>query len=113
MLAEFGLSINPAPGEAEVMRRSGATRVPVQLADEQKAGEFVRRVLPIAREAGAVGALIWCFSDYDPSLYDGIALSGWPHERHFGIFDAAGRLKATGEAMRDFARALKPRTGTA
>jgi endo-1,4-beta-mannosidase len=106
LLAEFGLSINPEPGEGEVMRRAGGARVPVRLADEPRAGEFVRRVLPIARDAGALGALIWCFSDYDPALYDGIALSGWPHERYFGIFGASGRLKATGEAMREFARTL-------
>ena len=107
LLAEFGLAINPAPGEAEVMRRWGTTRTPVRLADEQKAGDFVRLRAADRARAGAIGALIWCFSDYDPSLYDGIALSGWPHERYFGIFDAAGRLKATGEAMRDFARTLK------
>lgn len=106
LLAEFGLSINPEPGERDVMRRAGDARAAVRLADERRAGEYVRRVLPIVRDAGAIGALIWCFSDYDRALYDGIALGGWPHERYFGIFDAGGRLKATAEAMREFARTL-------
>lgn len=107
LLAEFGLSINPGPGEGEVVSRWGPTTNVVRLADEQRAGEFVRDVLPVARDAGATGALIWCFADYDPSMYGDITFAGWPHERYFGIFDARGRLKATGEALRNFARSLR------
>ena len=53
-----------------------------------------------------VGALIWCYSDYDPSMYDEIPFAILVHERYFGIFDASGRLKATGEALRDFAASI-------
>jgi endo-1,4-beta-mannosidase len=64
-------------------------------------------VLPVAREAGAIGALIWCFSDYDPSMYSELPFDTLVHERYFGIFDAGGRLKATGEALREFAKAIR------
>ncbi len=106
MLAEFGMSINPEPGGASVTARTGAGERQIALVDEQEAAEFVSHVLPVAKEAGATGALIWCFSDYDPSLYADFTFTAFPHERYFGIFDAAGRLKATGDAMRQFARAL-------
>jgi endo-1,4-beta-mannosidase len=106
LLAEFGLSINPEPGETDVEAAYVGAPRSVRLADEQRAGDFVRRALPVARDAGAVGALIWCFSDYDPSLYGDITFTRFPHERYFGIFDANRRLKATGEALRAFARSL-------
>ncbi len=107
MLTEFGMSINPQPGNAFVTAHTGAGEREVQLVDEGEAGEFVARVLPVAREAGATGALIWCFADYDPSMYGEFTFTAFPHERYFGIFDAEGRLKATGDAIRRFARALR------
>lgn len=106
MLTEFGMSINPRPGNAFVTARLGAGERQVQLVDEQEAAAFVHHVLPVAREAGAIGALIWCFSDYDPSLHADFTFTAFPHERYFGIFDARGRLKATGDAMRQFARTV-------
>ncbi len=106
MLAEFGMSINPQPGNAFVTARPAIGEWQVQLVDEHEAAAFVRGVLPVAREAGAIGALIWCFSDYDPSLYTDFTFTAFPHERYFGIFDARGRLKATGDAMSQFARTV-------
>ncbi len=106
LLAEFGLPVNPAPGEGAATARRGSATYIVRLADERRAGLFVGDALAAARDAGALGALIWCFSDYDPGMYGEITFAGWPHERYFGIFDATGRLKATGEAIRDFSRAL-------
>jgi endo-1,4-beta-mannosidase len=103
MLTEFGLPVNPAPGTRTVTMRYARGERTVALADEREAAAFVRGVLPAAREAGATGALIWCYSDYDPALHGEPPFDVLVHERYFGIFDAAGRLKATGEALRDFA----------
>jgi len=104
MLTEFGMSINPQRGNATITGRlpNGLERT-VALVDEGEAAAFVRDVLPVARGAGAIGALIWCHTDYDPSLYGEITFTSFPHERYFGIFDANGRLKETGEALREFA----------
>ena len=104
MLSEFGMPTNPEPGTREVEVQLGRAAQRVALVDEQEAAAFVRAVLPAARDAGAEAALIWCFSDYDPALYAQTPFDALVHERYFGIFDARGRLKATGEAMRDFAR---------
>src|SRR5574338_90165 len=103
MLTEFGLPVNPAPGTRAVTMHYARGERTVTLVDEGEAAAFVRNVLPAARQAGATGALIWCYSDYDPALYGEPPFDALVHERYFGIFAADGRLKATGEAMRDFA----------
>ncbi len=108
MLAEFGLPVNPGAGTRSVTMTWGGQERTVALVDEQEAGRYVREVLPVARDAGATGALIWCFSDYASELYGELPLDTLLHERYFGIYAADGRLKATGEAMRDFARSLRP-----
>lgn len=105
MLQEFGMPNMPGETHRIIARSSRGVRE-VQVVDEVEAGKFVRNVLPIAKEAGAVGALIWCYTDYDPSLYGEYHFVAHPHERYFGIFGADGRLKPTGEAMRDFAKAI-------
>lgn len=106
MLAEFGMPVNPEPGTRETVCEWAGFERRVPLIDEREAGAYVRAVLPAARDAGALGALIWCFADYEPRLYDAPPFDTLVYERYFGIFDASGRLKATGEAMREFARAL-------
>lgn len=108
LLAEFGLPVNPEPGTRPVTMTWGGGERTVALVDEREAGRYVRDVLPVARDAGATGALIWCFSDYAPAMYGDLPFDTLIHERYFGIYDAGGRLKATGEAMRDFARELRP-----
>lgn len=104
LLAEFGMCTSPEPGTGTV---TSLAAMPggqlVTLVDEQEAAAFVKVVVPAARVAGAIGALIWCFADYDPSLYDDFTFTAFPHERYFGIFDAHGRLKATGAALGDLA----------
>ena len=106
MLTEFGIPTNPGGGTRAVTMTWGGREQTVSLVDEHEAARYVRDVLPVARDAGAIGALIWCYSDYDPSMYDEIPFATLVHERYFGIFDASGRLKATGEALRDFAASI-------
>lgn len=38
------------------------------MAGEEDLAEHLGRVLPSLVDVGAVGALVWCFADYDPSL---------------------------------------------
>jgi endo-1,4-beta-mannosidase len=107
LLTEFGMSTNPAPGTRHVAMTWAGYEQTVSLVNEDEAASFVRDVLPVARDAGATGALIWCFSDYDPLLYRETPFHTLIHERYFGIFDAQGRLKPTGEALRSFASTIR------
>jgi len=106
MLTEFGMPVNPESGTRHVTMTYGRVEQTVQLIDETAAAAYVRAMLPAARAAGATGALIWCYGDYAPELHATAPFDALVHERYFGIFAADGRLKATGEALRDFARTL-------
>jgi endo-1,4-beta-mannosidase len=106
MLTEFGLPTNPDGPTADVPARWGGVEIMRTLVNEQEAGAFVRAAVPAARDAGALGALLWCFADYDPAWYGKTPFDALIHERTFGIVAPDGRLKATGEALRDAGAAL-------
>ncbi len=74
------------------------------MAGEDAFAEYVAQVLPRLQEVGATGALIWCFADYHPSLYDRPFCSEWRHERHFGLVRPDGSLKPHAEVLRRFAQ---------
>ena len=64
-------------------------------------------MLPALVEVGAVGALVWCFADYDESLWDRPPCRDHRHERTFGLVRSDGSLKPHGSVLREFA-ALRP-----
>lgn len=105
MLTEFGLPINPAGPTTTVRVEFGGWARDQLLVGEEEAAAYVRSAVPRVREAGALGALIWCFADYDPSWYGRLPFDGLIHERYFGIVAADGRIKATGLALREVERA--------
>ena len=105
MLTEFGLPTTE--GRTREVEVTWPVGPPTQtLVNEGEAADFVRAVVPAAREAGALGALLWCFADYDPWWHDRPPFDGLIHERSFGILAADGRLKATGAALREAGEAL-------
>ena len=106
MLTEFGLPVNPDGGTTSVTISWTPGERQQVLADEHEAADFVRRAVLAARDAGALGALLWCFADYDTSWYDKTPFDDLIHERYFGIVAPDGRLKATGEALREAGEAL-------
>lgn len=80
------------------------------MAGERAFADYVTAVLPKLVEVGATGALLWCFADYHPSLWDRPPCDehGAKHERHFGLVRPDGTLKPHAEAIRQFA-ATQPR----
>lgn len=106
MLTEFGLPVNPDGGTTSVTIDWKPGQRQQLLADEQEAADFVRRAALAARDAGAQGALLWCFADYDTSWYGTLPFDRLIHERYFGIVAPDGRLKATGGALRAVGEAL-------
>lgn len=75
------------------------------MASEEDLARYVEAVLPKLVDVGATGALLWCFADYHPSLWDRPPCDEARHERHFGLVRPDGSLKPHAEAIRRFARA--------
>ena len=63
LFSEFGL---PTYREGDRASEHARATSASPLIEEAEAAEYVRRVLPGLREAGATGAMLWCYSDYDP-----------------------------------------------
>ncbi|HNS49935.1 MAG TPA: glycoside hydrolase family 2 TIM barrel-domain containing protein [Anaerolineae bacterium] len=73
------------------------------MASEEALADYVAQVLPRLQAVGSPGALLWCFADYDPSLYDRPFCNEWRHERHFGLVRPDGSLKPHAVELRRFA----------
>ena len=101
---EFGACTAP-PGERTQTLRwdvDGVERTQVMLSEEDLAAHL-EEVLPRLVEVGAIGALPWCFADYDSSLWKRPPLDRAIHERSFGLVRADGSLKPHAEVIRRFA----------
>lgn len=73
------------------------------MAGEEDFAEYVAAVLPRLIDVGVTGALLWCFADYVPELWDRPPCSESRHERHFGLVRPDGSLKPHAEVIRAFA----------
>jgi endo-1,4-beta-mannosidase len=82
LFAEFGQSTAP--------RGQRPTGVQVQ---ERDAASYTAGTLGALREHGCIGALLWCYADYSPHLYDQPPLDLAVHERTFGLWRADGTPK--------------------
>jgi endo-1,4-beta-mannosidase len=82
------------------------------MAGEEEFAAYLAAVLPRLVEVGASGALIWCFADYVPELWDRPPCSGSWHERYFGLVRPDGTLKPHTRVLKDFA-ATCPTVGPA
>jgi endo-1,4-beta-mannosidase len=75
------------------------------MANEDELAAYLSVVLPRLVEVGATGALIWCFADYIPELWDRPPCSEYRHERFFGLVRPDGSLKPHAQVVKDFASA--------
>ena len=73
------------------------------MASEESLADYYEVVLPKLVEVGALGALVWCFADYHPSLWDRPPCSESWHERFFGLVRPDGSLKPHAKVLKDFA----------
>lgn len=78
------------------------------MASEEAMTAYVEAVLPRLVAVGATGAMLWCFADCTPELWDRPPYRDWRHERFFGLVRPDGSLKPHAEALRRFA-ATDPR----
>jgi endo-1,4-beta-mannosidase len=99
LFSEFGLPTyrrgDPSGGSA--VRRSGTV-----LVEENAAAAYTARALAALRRAGCLGAMLWCYSDYDSALWDRPPLDLAVHERSFGLWRADGSPKPSVAAVAAF-----------
>jgi endo-1,4-beta-mannosidase len=98
VFSEFGL-----PTYRGVRASEEATTGPSPLIDEVEAAAYVERVLSGLRDAGATGAMLWCYSDYDLDTFGRPPLDVATHERSFGLWRADGTPKPAVDLVRAFA----------
>jgi endo-1,4-beta-mannosidase len=78
LFEEFGASTRPESKE------TGENSDSVSLT-ESEAAAFTRRALRLLKRTGFLGAMLWCFGDYDRKLWSLPPFDVAPHERFFGL----------------------------
>jgi endo-1,4-beta-mannosidase len=73
------------------------------MASEEELAAFVEATLPKLVEVGATGAMLWCYADYIPELWEKPPCKESKHERFFGLVRPDGSLKPHAEVIRRFA----------
>jgi endo-1,4-beta-mannosidase len=86
LFAEFGAPTRNGDPEAE--RIAGGS-----LLTEEEAARYTAAAFDRLRTAGATGGLVWCYADYERSIWSEPPLDRAPHERHFGLWRADGTPK--------------------
>lgn len=104
LMEEFG-GCTTGPGEPAATWEWTAFGQPrtQYMASEEGLAEYIEAVLPKLVEVGATGAVMWCFADYVPELWDRPPCDEAIHERFFGLVRPDGSLKPHAEAIRRFA----------
>ncbi|NTU55396.1 MAG: hypothetical protein HGA79_04025, partial [Anaerolineales bacterium] len=74
------------------------------MAGEEDFAEYIRQVLPKLQHSGATGAMLWCFADYVPELWDLPPCQNAQHERWFGLVRPDGSLKPHAKVIQEFAK---------
>lgn len=80
--------------------------------EETAAAAFTTMALAGLRRAGCLGAMLWCYSDYDPALWESPPLDLAVHERSFGLWRADGSPKPAVAAIAAFVGADRCDTAT-
>lgn len=102
---EFGANTASPDGPSgwrDLVMWDGRTRR-AYFASEDDAAAYVRAVLPRLVRVGSLGAFVWCFADYHPSLWTRPPCDYQVHERFFGLVRPDGSLKPAAAAVREFA----------
>ena len=86
LFEEFGAATRD-PRDAEESRAAEV------LLDEDAAARYTARALDGIAGAGCTGALLWCYGDYSPAIWQEPPLDDAVHERHFGLWRADGSPK--------------------
>src|SRR5581483_1138352 len=97
LFSEFGLPT----------RSAGQTSRDPRLVDEDAAAAYTASALEALRDAGCLGAMLWCYSDYQRARWSSPPLDLALHERSFGLWRADGSPKPAVAAVAEFAGAAR------
>jgi len=98
LFSEFGLPTYWRGDAGEQNARGDST----PLVDEDAAAAYTATTLEALRRAGCCGAMLWCYSDYDPALWETPPFDLAPHERTFGLWRCDGSPKPSVAAVSAF-----------
>lgn len=87
--------------------------LPSLLVEEDAAAAYTARALEALRRAGCLGALLWCYSDYDPAVGESPPFDLAPHELSFGLWRVDGSPKPAVAAVAAFVGAARCTPGHA
>ena len=102
---EFGVNTGSPDGPSgwrDLPMWDGRTRR-AYFASEDDAAAYMQAVLQRLVRVGSLGAFVWCFADYHPSLWDRPPCNFQVHERFFGLVRPDGSLKPSAMVIREFA----------
>ena len=106
LMEEFG-GCTAHPGEKshimKWMETNGREREQF-MASEEDFAEFLSLTIPKLQDSGATGAMLWCFADYVPELWNLPPCQNAVHERFFGLVRSDGSLKPHANVIREFAK---------
>jgi len=108
LMEEFG-GCTALPGEATYIMKWMETngREHEQfMASEDDFAEFLSLTIPKLQHSGATGAMLWCFADYVPELWDLPPCQNARHERFFGMVRPDGSLKPHAKVIQEFAKTM-------
>jgi len=74
------------------------------MASEEDFAEFLRLTIPKLQDSGATGAMLWCYADYIPELWNLPPCQNAVHERFFGLVRSDGSLKPHAKVIQEFAK---------
>jgi endo-1,4-beta-mannosidase len=104
LFAEFGL---PTFRRGDPVGDALGPRNASLLVEEQAAAAYTERALAALHRAGCVGAMLWCYSDYDSAIWEEPPLDLAVHERSFGLWRADGSPKPSVAVVEAFAGARR------
>jgi endo-1,4-beta-mannosidase len=104
LMEEFG-GCTEAPGKPSSIWKWTPYGRPYEqfMAAEEDFAIYIEEVLPKLVEVGALGAMLWCYADYIPELYNRPPCLEARHERFFGLVRPDGSLKPHARVIKRFA----------
>jgi endo-1,4-beta-mannosidase len=102
ILAEFGVATSPNNKEEEIPLHWANRSWKQPFVTEESQSIYLKETVEKAKELGCKAALVWCWSDYDQSLYNQLPFNYLIHERYFGLFRADGSPKPVALTLKSF-----------